>query len=93
MPGSGVFDASTPLDAQTKPWRVSAIRSEPRVRTMRFASRRIDLDAASVAVPGELARAGGRLDLVQPHDPALDLRNRLLCDDEDVPVLATRLVP
>ena len=34
--------------------------------------------------PCELARAGGRLDLVQTHDPAFDLRNRLLRDDEDV---------
>ena len=30
-PGSGAFDASTPADAQTKPWRVSAITSGPRV--------------------------------------------------------------
>ena len=50
VPGSGAFDASTPADAQMKPWRVSAITSEPRVRTTRFASRRIDLDPARVAV-------------------------------------------
>ena len=32
----------------------------------------------------ELDRAWGRLDLVEQHDPALDLRHRLLGDDDDV---------
>ena len=41
MPGSAAFEWSTPAEAQTKPWRVSAITSASRERTMRFVSRRI----------------------------------------------------
>ncbi len=48
------------------------------------------LDPARVAVPGELARPGRGLDVVELHDPPLDLGDRLLCDDEDVPVLELR---
>ena len=45
------------------------------------------LDVARVAVVGELERPRRRLDVVQPHDAALGLRDRLLCNDEDVRVL------
>ena len=38
-------------------------------------------------VPGELDGARRRLDLVQANDAALDLRHRLLRDDDDVAVL------
>ena len=36
---------------------------------------------------GDLARLLRRLVVVEPHDAALDLRDRLLRDDDDVPVL------
>ena len=87
MPGSGAFEASTPLEAQMKPWCVSVMRSEPRARRTRFASPQDHLDPARVAVTRELARPRRRLDVVELHDPTLELGDRLLCDDEDVPVL------
>src|SRR5829696_5642936 len=37
----GAFEASTPAEAQTKPWRVSAMTSGGRLRTTRAVSRRI----------------------------------------------------
>ena len=40
-----------------------------------------------VAIAGELARALGRLDLVEADHPALRFRDHLLRDDEDVGVL------
>ncbi len=46
-----------------------------------------DLDPARIAVARELTRASRGLDLVQAHDAALDLRDRLLGDDEHVAVL------
>ena len=46
-----------------------------------------DLDPPRIAVARELTRSGRRLDLVQAHDAALDLRDRLLRDDEHVAVL------
>ncbi len=64
MPGSGAFEASTPLEAQMKPWRVSVTR--------------------------ELARSVRGLDVVELNDPPFDLGDRLLGDDEDVPVLELR---
>ena len=45
------------------------------------------LDVARVAVVGELEGARGRLDLVQPHNASLGLRDDLLGDDDDVGVL------
>src|SRR5438034_1306320 len=46
------------------------------------------LDAPGIAlVAGDLARALRRLDRVEAEDAALDLRDRLLRDDDDVPVL------
>src|SRR5207237_6163099 len=38
-------------------------------------------------VAGDLARTLGRLDIVELHDATLDLRDRLLRDDDDVAVL------
>ena len=46
-----------------------------------------DLDAARVGVAGELARLLRRLDVRERDDAALDLRDRLLRDDDDVAVL------
>ena len=60
MPGSGAFEASTPADAQMKPWLVSAITSEPRVRTTRFASRRTtSIRRGSPSPASSRARADG----------------------------------
>ena len=42
---------------------------------------------ARVAVVGELQRSRRGLDVVEAHDPALRLRDRLLGDDEHVGVL------
>ena len=51
------------------------------------------LDVTGIAVVGELERPLRRLDVVQPHDAALRLRDRLLRDDEHVRVLeAARLL-
>ena len=45
-------------------------------------------DAAGIAVvTRDLARALGGLGVVEPHDASLDLRDRLLCDDDDVVLL------
>ena len=56
LSGSGAFEASTPAEAQTKPWRVSAITSGGRARTMRAASRRITSMLARVGAGRELER-------------------------------------
>ena len=88
MPASGVFDASTPADAQMKPWCVSQMTSGGRTRTTLFASRRIHSIAARIPlVAGDLARPLRRLDVVEADDASLDLRDRLLRDDDDVAVL------
>ncbi len=50
-----------------------------------------DLDPAGVGlVAGELARLLGRFDAGELHDPALDLRDRFLRDDNHVTVLELR---
>ena len=88
FPASGAFDASTPADAQTKPCRVCAITSGGRLRTTSHALAQDHLEVARVAVrAGELARALRGLDVGEAHDAALDLRDRLLRDDDDVAVL------
>ena len=85
VPGPCAFEASTPADAQTKPCRVSAITSGGRERTTSAASPQDHLELPGIALlAGELDRARGRLDLVEADDPALDLRDRLLGDDDDV---------
>ena len=49
------------------------------------------LGAARISVLArELDRAGGRLDVGEPYDSALDLRDGLLGDDDDVGVLRAR---
>ena len=45
------------------------------------------LDSPRIGVAGELTRSFGRLDPVERDDPALDLRYRLLRDDEHVVAL------
>ena len=52
--GAGAFDASTPADAQTKPWRVSAITSGGRDADDPRALAQDHLDLARVLVAGEL---------------------------------------
>ena len=84
MSGPFAFEASTPADAQTNPWRVSAMTSGGRARTTSRASREDHLDAPGIGVAGELARTLGRLDAGEMDDATLDLRDRLLRDDEDV---------
>ena len=48
------------------------------------------LDAPRIGVAGELARTLGRLDAGELDDATLDLRDRLLGDDEDVVLLEAR---
>ena len=85
MPGPLAFEASTPAEAQTNPWRVSAITSGGRERTTGARLAQDPLDVTRVAVgAGELDRARGRLDVVERDDAALDLRDGLLRDDDDV---------
>ena len=48
------------------------------------------LDAARIGVAGELASTLGRLDAAEVDDATLDLRHRLLGDDEDVVLLEAR---
>ena len=58
VPGSGAFDVSTPADAQTKPWRVSAITSGAARAHDALRLAQDHLDLARVAhLAGELARA------------------------------------
>ena len=87
MPGSGAFEWSTPADAQMNPCRVWAMTSGPRSRDdlLRLAQDRLDLTRVAL-VAGQLARLRRRLEVVDPHDPALGLRDRLLRDDDDVAV-------
>ena len=54
---------------------------------MRALSRRIASRWRGSRSSGELERARRRLDLVQPDDAALGLRDDLLRDDDDVAVL------
>ena len=88
MPAPGAFEASTPAEAQTKPWRVSAITSGGRdaddARRTRAGSPR---PGAGRASPASSRARSRRLDLVEPHDAALGLRDDLLRDDDDVAVL------
>ena len=84
-PRPGAFDASTPAEAQTNPCRVSAITSGGRERTTVARLAQDPLDLARVAlVAGELERALGGLDVVERDDAALDLRDGLLRDHDDV---------
>ena len=57
---------------------------------MRAVSRRTTSSSRGSRVARELARARGRLDVVEPDDAALRLRDDLLRDDDDVAVLELR---
>ena len=87
VPGSGALEASTPAEAQTNPWRVSAITSGGRERTTRTASPRITSRWRASCPARELDRCGRRLDVVEADDAPLRLRHDLLRDDDDVGVL------
>ena len=84
MSGPFAFEASTPADAQTNPCRVSAITSGGRARTISLTLAEDDLETPRVLLSRELARAGGRLDVVEVDDATLDLRDGLLRDHDDV---------
>ena len=84
MSGPFAFDASTPAEAQTKPWCVSAMTSGGRVRTSSLLSRRMTSSRRGSSSPGELACPLRRLEVGEMDDAALDLRHGLLGDDEDV---------
>ena len=87
VPASGVFDWSTPADAQMKPCCVSQMTSGARTRTMRFASRRIhSTRCGSPSLARDLPCELRGLDGVETHDASFDLRDRLLRDDDDVEV-------
>ena len=71
-----------------KPCCVSQMTSGGRTRTTLFASWRMTSIRRAVAVlAGDLARLLRRLDSVERDDAPLDLRDRLLRDDDDVAVL------
>ncbi len=85
--GSAAFEWSTPAEAQTKPWRVSAITSPPRERTTRTVSDRITSSwRRLVSGPASSrARAEGSTSCEADH-PSLRLRDGLLRDHDDVAV-------
>ena len=90
MPGPGAFEWSTPAEAQTKPWRVSVIRNGGRARTIRAVSLRTTSTSRGSRPPASSTACGGGLDVLDPHDAALGLRDGLLRDDDDVAVLELR---
>ena len=85
VPAPCAFEASTPAEAQTKPWRVSRDHERrPGAHDLdRLAQDHLDLPRIAVAA-GELDGPRRRLDVVEADDAALDLRHRLLGDDDDV---------
>ena len=89
-PASGAFEASTPAEAQTKPWRVSAITNGARVRTIRAASRRITSSCRGSASPASSRACAEGSTSSSAHDASLGLGHRLLRDDDDVAVLERR---
>ena len=88
VPGSVVFDASTPGRRADE----AVVRLADHERradahdALRLAEDRLDPTRISL-VARDLARTLRRLDVVEPHDATLDLRDRLLRDDDDVAVL------
>ena len=88
MSASGVFEWSTPADAQTNPCRVSAITSGARSRTIRFVSRRITSSSRGSRSPAasSIARSDGSIS-ASDDDAALGLRHDLLRDHDDVVIL------
>ena len=86
VPGSGAFEASTPLDAQTKP--CPRLGDDERAAAAHDARspREDHLDPARVALSGDLTRlAEGSTSSSRTTRPRL--RDRLLRDDDDVAVL------
>ena len=57
VPGSAAFEWSTPAEAQTKPWRVSAITRPPRERTTRSVSAEDHLELPEVGLRARRALA------------------------------------
>ena len=82
--GPFAFDWSTPAEAQTNPCRVSAMISGGLDTDDATALLEDHLDSSRVLCAGELSCSSGRLDIVEMEDAALDLRDRLLRDDDDV---------
>ena len=80
----GAFEASTPAEAQTKPWRVSAMTSGGRLRTTRGGLAEDHLDMAGVAVSCLLAGLLGGLDIGECDHSSLHLGHCLLGHNEDV---------
>ena len=76
-----------PAEAQTNPCRVSAITSGGRERTTSLLSRRITSTCRGSPSGPASSRRVARLDVCEPHDAPLDLRDGLLRDDDDVRVL------
>ena len=76
------FDWSTPAEAQTKPCRVSAITSGGRARTIRRLSRRITSRRRASSSAASVIGLVRRLDPVEMHNTAFDLRHRFLSDDD-----------
>ena len=71
-PASAAFEWSTPADAQTNPWWVSAITRPSRERTTRPVSCRMTSSCRrSVSLARELAGAGRRLDVARARRRAL----------------------
>ena len=64
-----------------------------RARTTSRALAKDDLHAARISVARQLVRPLGRLDIAEIDDAALDLRDRLLRDHEDVPGLEPSHAP
>ena len=77
------LEPSTPADAHTNPCRVSAMTSGGRARTTSRASPRITSMRRGSDLARELSSTLGRLDAGEVDDATLDLRDRLLGDDED----------
>ena len=85
-------DWSTPLLAQTKPWRVSVISTGPIWRTIRVDSRSTTSTTAWILLPpgGPFSGERRRLDIRQLDDRPLRLGDDLRRDDDDVAVTRAR---
>ena len=87
MSGPFEFEASTPAEAQTKPWvRLRDQQRSTNPEQLATLSED-DLDPPRILVLCELASACRWLHIGELHDATLDLRDRLLRDHEDVALL------
>ena len=87
MSGAGAFEASTPADAQTNPWRGLGDHERRPAADDAGGLAEDDLEPPRVAVgAGEPPGLVRRLDLVQADDAPLGLRDHLLGDADDVAV-------